>query len=479
MADRVVGGRRWRAEQRREVCRGDPRRSALVRHAGPAQPPFLEDAAVHELRGAVHAREPGAGAQPRASARPAGDVRRVEQRLPHHPHRPDDRPRIDVRVEQPQRADREFDRALDDCAVRLPRVERVGREHGAHDLLRIEAGLARDVRDRRDDLRFGVGVREELEQLAREVPRRGVLLQDDVDDVVSVEVAGFAQERLASGVVLCRAEDEASALLKAIAGVRARRLPHVLLAVVAGAEREQLHQLTRVVLVRLALLAGVDVEPEHHRRIAHDGLEQYVEPAECVVAEELVLRQHHAVVLLRDLLQARRQQPVPEQRRAFDQRPLGGHETRHPRSDHVDRLLHVEVQVRDGRVGGAVLDRRLAQQIIDHLFERHAPVALDIRGQRDERRAPQQVPQARIGVVERVRSRTRGRLLDRRRTLLRRVRSAAALVHDDAGRRAARRQHRRRGAGAGEEPPPADLHCAELRLHREILLPHHRSTEDG
>ena len=196
----------------------------------------------------------------------------------------------------------------------------------------------------------------------------------------------------------------------------------------------------------------MDVEPEHHRRIAHDGLEQYVEPAECVVAEELVLRQHHAVVLLRDLRQARRQQPVPEQRRAFDQRPLGGHETRHPRSDHVDRLLHVEVQVRDGRVGGAVLDRRLAQQIIDHLFERHVPVALDIRGQRDERRAPQQVPQARIGVVERVRSRTGGRLLDRRRTLLRRVRSAAALVHDDAGRRAARRQHRRRGAGAGEEP---------------------------
>src|SRR3954468_6779077 len=52
------------------------------------------------------------------------------------------------------------------------------------------------------------------------------------------------------------------------AGERAGELLDIALGVVTYAEREELHHLARVVLVRLALAIGLPVEPDEHRRIA-------------------------------------------------------------------------------------------------------------------------------------------------------------------------------------------------------------------
>src|SRR5215218_7080387 len=58
----------------------------------------------------------------------------------------------------------------------------------------------------------------------------------------------------------------------------------------AGAEREELHQLTRVVLVRRPLGVVRPREPEQHRRIAGDGQQQVVEPPQPVPAESAFWR---------------------------------------------------------------------------------------------------------------------------------------------------------------------------------------------
>ena len=106
------------------------------------------------------------------------------------------------------------------------------------------------------------------------------------------------------------------------AGQRARLLAHVVLGVAAvGAEREQLHQLARVVLVRRLLRVLGAREPQQHRRVARDAHQQLVERAQRVLAEQLVLVQHQP--LRADPVVGGREPVVPHERHALDQRPVG------------------------------------------------------------------------------------------------------------------------------------------------------------
>lgn len=113
-------------------------------------------------------------------------------------------------------------------------------------------------------------------QLAGDEARAGGLLQDDVDDVFAFEISGAAEESLHAVVVQLRPPGELDAIMdqasrqhavlrfqfavhRRVAAVRKRptgesprSLLDVLLGIVAHSEREQLHNLSREILVGMA-----------------------------------------------------------------------------------------------------------------------------------------------------------------------------------------------------------------------------------
>ena len=104
------------------------------------------------------------------------------------------------------------------------------------------------------------------------------------------------------------------------AGQRPRLLANVVLGVaVVGAEREQLHQLAAVVLVRRPPLVLVAGQPDEHRRVDRHRQQQVLERAEPALAEQLVLLQ-----VQRDLPDVGGREPVvPDQRHPLDERLIG------------------------------------------------------------------------------------------------------------------------------------------------------------
>ena len=107
--------------------------------------------------------------------------------------------------------------------------------------------------------------------------------------VAPVEVAGLAEDRLRAGVVPRRHRSGSRTRRRRRssrppARQRARLLADVVLGVRAavGAEREQLHHLARVVLVRRALLVLDPVQPDEHRRVGVTSRSRsWNEPSAC------------------------------------------------------------------------------------------------------------------------------------------------------------------------------------------------------
>lgn len=176
----------------------------------------------------------------------------------------------------------------------------------------VERGVAEDRLDNRADLE--IGTVELLERAARCPVERGGdkiapelldeergmvwMAQAEAHGVLPVEGAALVEDALRPGVVplalemeVVRAETTTPLVVEA--GQRPRLLPHILLAVAAaGAEREELHQLAGVVLVRRPLRVLRPGEPEQHRRIARDLVQHRPERAERASAQQLVLVQH-------------------------------------------------------------------------------------------------------------------------------------------------------------------------------------------
>ena len=145
--------------------------------------------------------------------------------------------------------------------------------------------------------------------------------------VLPVEAAAFAEDRLDAGVVSARVVAEADGAEVVVPGVAparegARLLADVALgvAVAVGADREELHHLAPVVLVRRVLGVVRAREPEQHRRVLRDFHQERRERAERVGPEEVVLPEH----------QPRRPDPVsrggepvvPDEGHPLDQRPV-------------------------------------------------------------------------------------------------------------------------------------------------------------
>ena len=187
---------------------------------------------------------------------------------------------------------------------------------------------------------------------------RAGLVEDDLHRVV-VPVAVEAELDPAVPVLVRRGEP----------GQRAGLLAHVALRV-AGAvtEREQLHQLAGVVLVRRALLALEAVEVEQHRRVLGDARHEAGERAEPRAPEHVVLADHQP--LRADGLVRGREPVVPDERHPLGQRPARAHHPVEP-----------------------------PQVVVPELVEREQPAAVDLR------RLPDQVvrpgrEQMRDGAVE-------------------------------------------------------------------------------
>ena len=181
------------------------------------------------------------------------------------------------------------------------------------------------------------------------------------------------------------------------AGEHARRGIHVLLVVVADAEREQLHDLAAEVLLRALTRVHASVEPDQHRRVLRDFNQELGEAAERVLAKELQLtlgpgklagdighhlRALHGADRAVDLAVRRREVVVPEQRHLFLQRSLRVHHSEQPTLPRVfDDGVRLEpagtIEDRDVRgvsdptvyVAGLIL---VVEQVIEHTRHRHA-----------------------------------------------------------------------------------------------------------
>ena len=155
------------------------------------------------------------------------------------------------------------------------------------------------------------------------------VVEAEADGVLPVEGAALAEDALAAGVVplaVVAEVDVAGAALPVVveAGERPRLLADVALGVAAaGAEREELHQLARVVLVRRPLRVLGAREPEQHRRVLRDLAQHRVERPEREAAQELVLVQHQ--LLRADAGERGREPVVPDEGHPLDERARRAH----------------------------------------------------------------------------------------------------------------------------------------------------------
>jgi hypothetical protein len=173
-------------------------------------------------------------------------------------------------------------------------------------------------------------------QLGHEEARMQSVADGEVGGVAPVVAPAPAVDALRAAVVELAVEAEvghadAVAPVRAPAGQRPRHLAHVALGVAAArAQREQLLQLPRVVLVRLPAVVRGPVEPRQHRRVLRDVAHQAAEVAERVAAQERVLAQHPARV---DAGLARREPVVPDERHPLHERRLGADHAVQPPQD--------------------------------------------------------------------------------------------------------------------------------------------------
>ena len=256
---------------------------------------------------------------------PAGDVRGPEQALAGEIADP--RPLVaDPGAPRSQQADDVDDRRLDHGRAAV--------EGGVHqDRLdhRPNGVVALDVQvlKRLARLRRGRHRDEVAPQLLDEEGPVGPMTDAEPTRVGPVEVAALTEDGLRARVVALGVEvevDIADVVLPVgiPAGERARLLADVVLrvgvaGVVGGAEREQLHHLAGVVLVRRPAGVVEPRKPDQHRRVDGDVGEQIRERPHPAALEQLGL-------LDRELLRVDvggREPVVPDQCHALDHRVVG------------------------------------------------------------------------------------------------------------------------------------------------------------
>ena len=219
---------------------------------------------------------------------------------------------------------------------------------------------------------------------------------DEAQDVLPIELAAVAEQLLLAVVVALGVVGDgqrpAVVVVALEAGQGAGGLAYVALGVAAGdAEREELHQLARVVLVGVALVGVHEREEGLHRGVGRHRAQQLGERAQRLVAQLDVLGQHQRGVLV-----ARGEVVVPEERELLLQRALAADHLvqppQHVVAPLVDRVqrLAVGARRRADHALGAVWARPAAYQPVDRALPRAPGPELDLLRARAEARAPQQ-----------------------------------------------------------------------------------------
>ena len=137
--------------------------------------------------------------------------------------------------------------------------------------MRFRSGFSWRVHRRRDVLTHEIAIDLCCDELAGDG-----LLEDDADDVVAVERALLAEERLLTEVML-RGIELIREDVVGPAREGAGRFTDVALGVVADAHREQLEQFAPEVLVRVRLHVLAVVEIDEHRGILEDPDQQILQ----------------------------------------------------------------------------------------------------------------------------------------------------------------------------------------------------------
>src|SRR5260221_2014323 len=234
------------------------------------------------------------GIDPRLAAWPALHVGRRERVLAECRDREHRRAKIDgMDVESAQGAYHEVHRRFDQGATVLGGPERLRAEDRPQERLHFVARIAEHRGPARDLARIRLARDEFAPQLAADELRGLRMREEDVEDVVAVEAPALAQHRLVAVVVPQAAERELTGVaIEAPSGESARGLLHVLLAVAALAQREQLHHLAREILVgRLLAFAHVFEIPQHRRILGH-AVQHGGEVAESLAPQERVRPVH-------------------------------------------------------------------------------------------------------------------------------------------------------------------------------------------
>ena len=238
--------------------------------------------------------------------------RRIHQILAHQPGRGSHLGKAQlwelVGADQLDRAGDQLGGALHLRGARL--LEEVGVEQRAQNHAHVAVGLEVCVHQRVDRSRVlwrlelpGRHLRlvgdEEVVQVARYEACRGGLLHDDVDYVLAVEVAHFAQERLLAVVVVLLEVHELRLVVpvgvqryglgERPAGEGAGGILDVVLAIVAHAHREQFQQLAAPVLVGLRAVILAVVQPVVHRRVPGQLLQEGAHVGEAQLPEHVDL----------------------------------------------------------------------------------------------------------------------------------------------------------------------------------------------
>ncbi len=143
------------------------------------------------------------------------------------------------------------------------------------------------------------------------------MLEYDPDHVFAVEVALLAQNLLRPRIVLAI---EIAELVpeNRPAGKRPSRLANVLLGVVPQPHAEPLQQVSGQLVVRQRLAVGVGVQPDQHRRVAGNVLQEWLEPAQGMAPQQLDVLSHQRRAL--DLGVAGGKVIVPEKSHLLQER---------------------------------------------------------------------------------------------------------------------------------------------------------------
>ena len=247
---------------------------------------------------------------------------------------------------------------------------------------------------------LGRAVRRVRDEVAPELPdkeRRVIRVRHaEPARVAPCESAAVAEDRLVARIVVLRVVAELhrpEVLAPAVpeAGERPSLLADVALGVaVVRAEREELHHLARVVLVRRVLRVVASVQPEQHRGVLRHVEQQFVERAQTVTAEELVLVHHQP--LGADAVVRGGEPVVPDQRHPLDKRPRGSHHLVEPPdmvvAPGVERCERTAlVVVRPGTDEVLLAGMR---QLVDGAFEPETSKRARLTGPRAEAGAPKQ-----------------------------------------------------------------------------------------